>query len=106
MNRLHNRQLKKGFRPFRADIQFVGDFTGRCPVLLLLPLQGIYDEKVSFFCNNKALIISLRGNYNDDLISPERAFSISLGHRPTYEVLGQNKSPERAKALDQNNENL
>jgi hypothetical protein len=38
---IHSRQLKKGLRPFRAYFQFVDNFTGRCPVLLMMPFQGI-----------------------------------------------------------------
>jgi hypothetical protein len=39
--RERTRQFKKCLRPFRAYIQDVGNFTGRCPVLLLMPLQGM-----------------------------------------------------------------
>jgi len=76
----HTRQLKKGLRPFRAYIQFVDYFTGRCPVLLIMPLQG-NDFYVS--------------------LSPDKGVSISAGHRPAYQVEGSTKSPEGAQAIDQ-----
>jgi hypothetical protein len=46
----------KGLRPFRAYIQFVDNFTGRCPVKLMVPLQGI-DLSVTL-CPERALALA------------------------------------------------
>jgi hypothetical protein len=37
----HSRYAKKCLRPFRAYIQCVDLYIGRCPMLLLMPFQGI-----------------------------------------------------------------
>jgi hypothetical protein len=37
----YSRGLENSLRPYRAFIQLVDFYTGRCPVLFLMPLQGI-----------------------------------------------------------------
>jgi hypothetical protein len=59
MGHEHGCQLKKCLRPFRAYIQRVDYYTGRCPVLLLMPLQGM-----EYYA----------------LLSPERAQALAQGN--------------------------